>query len=120
MVFLSAHARVLDNQDVTAVGGRRQANEVAAMTLSARNQLPGTIKTVVLGAVMAEVVTRTSGYYRGLESGAIAAGASLLVYIIAWQAMPLLYAHTRLAANWVTLQFVFGIVAAVVAYRRVA
>ena len=61
MVFLSAHARVLDNQDVTAVGGRRQANEVAAMTLSARNQLPGTIKTVVLGAVMAEVVVDVSG-----------------------------------------------------------
>ena len=73
-----------------------------------------------IGVLMAEVVTRTSGYYRGRESGAIAAGASLLVYVIAWQAMPLLYAHTRLAANWVTLQFVFGIVAAVVAYRRVA
>ena len=30
------------------------------------------------------------------------------------------YAHQRLAPNWVTLQFVFGVVAAVVAYRRVA
>ena len=73
-----------------------------------------------VGVVMAEIVTRTSGYYRGRESGVIAAGASLLAYVIAWQAMPLLYAHTRLAANWVTLQFVFGIVAAVVAYRRVS
>ncbi len=31
------------------------------MTLSARNQLPGTIKTVVLGSVMAEVVVDVSG-----------------------------------------------------------
>jgi hypothetical protein len=73
-----------------------------------------------VGAVMAEVVTRTSGYYRGRESGAIAAGGSLLAYVVAWQAVPLLYAHTHLAPNWVTLQFVFGIVAAVVAYRRVS
>jgi hypothetical protein len=73
-----------------------------------------------VGAAMAEVVTRTSGYYRGRESGAIAAGASLLAYIIAWQAVPLLYAHQRLAPNWVTLQLVFGVVAAVVAYRRVS
>ena len=69
---------------------------------------------------MAEVVTRTSGYYRGRESGAIAAGGSILAYVIAWQAMPLLYEHQRLASNWITLQFVFGIIAAVVAYRRVA
>jgi hypothetical protein len=73
-----------------------------------------------VGAVMAEVVTRTSGYYRGRESGAIAAGGSLLAYVIAWQAVPFLYAHTHLGSNWVTLQFVFGIVAAVIAYRRVA
>jgi hypothetical protein len=73
-----------------------------------------------VGAVMAEIVTRTSGYYRGRESGAIAAAGSLLAYVVAWQAVPLLYAHTHLGSNWVTLQFVFGIVAAVVAYRRVA
>ena len=69
---------------------------------------------------MAEIVTRTSGYYHGRESGAIAAAGSLLAYIVAWQAVPLLYAHTHLASNWITLQFVFGVVAAVVAYRRVA
>ena len=73
-----------------------------------------------VGVGMAEVVTRTSGYYRGRESGAIAAAASLLVYVVAWQAVPLLYANQRLAPNWVTLQFVFGLVAAVVAYRRVS
>ena len=31
------------------------------MTLSARNQLPGTVKSVVLGAVMAEVVVDVGG-----------------------------------------------------------
>jgi molybdate transport system regulatory protein len=31
------------------------------MTLSARNQLPGTIKSVVLGSVMAEVVVDVAG-----------------------------------------------------------
>ena len=31
------------------------------MTLSARNQLPGTVKSVVLGAVMAEVVVDVAG-----------------------------------------------------------
>ena len=69
---------------------------------------------------MAEVVTRTSGYYRGRESGLIAGGACLLTYVVAWQAVPILYEHQRLAPNWITLQFVFGLVAAVVAYRRVS
>ncbi len=32
------------------------------MTLSARNQLPGTVKSVVLGAVMAEVVVDVAGH----------------------------------------------------------
>ena len=32
------------------------------MTLSARNQLPGVVKSVVLGAVMAEVVVDVSGH----------------------------------------------------------
>jgi molybdopterin-binding protein len=32
------------------------------MALSARNQLPGTVKTVVLGAVMAEVVLDVAGH----------------------------------------------------------
>jgi B-box zinc finger len=72
-----------------------------------------------VGVVMAEVVTRTSGYYRGRESGAIAAGGSILAYIVAWQAVPILDSHTRLSNNWVTLQLVFGVVAAVIAYRRV-
>ena len=31
------------------------------MTLSARNQLPGTVKSVVLGTVMAEVVLDVAG-----------------------------------------------------------
>ena len=73
-----------------------------------------------VGVVMAEVVTRTSGYYRGRESGLIAGGACLLTYVVAWQAVPILYEHQRLAPNWITLQFVFGLVAAVVAYRRVS
>ena len=32
------------------------------MALSARNQLPGTVKSVVLGAVMAEVVLDVAGH----------------------------------------------------------
>jgi molybdopterin-binding protein len=32
------------------------------MALSARNQLPGTVKSVVLGAVMAEVVLDVGGH----------------------------------------------------------
>ena len=32
------------------------------MTLSARNQLPGEVKSVVLGAVMAEVVIDVAGH----------------------------------------------------------
>jgi hypothetical protein len=68
---------------------------------------------------MAEVVTRASGYYRGREAGVIAAGGSILAYVIAWQAVPILDSHTRLSNNWITLQLVFGVVAAVVAYRRV-
>lgn len=32
------------------------------MELSARNQLPGTVKSVTLGAVMAEVVVDVSGH----------------------------------------------------------
>ena len=44
----------------------------------------------------------------------------LLAYVIAWQAVPILYSHAAPRTNWVTLQFVFGVVAAVVAYRRVS
>ena len=40
---------------------RRDAKE-AAMALSARNQLPGTVKSVVLGTVMAEVVVDVAGH----------------------------------------------------------
>ena len=32
------------------------------MALSARNQLPGTVKSVVLGAVMAEIVMDVAGH----------------------------------------------------------
>ncbi|MEI6449318.1 MAG: TOBE domain-containing protein [Actinomycetes bacterium] len=32
------------------------------MALSARNQLPGTVKSVVLGAVMAEIVLDVAGH----------------------------------------------------------
>jgi len=32
------------------------------MTLSARNQLPGTVKSVVLGSVVAEVVVDVAGH----------------------------------------------------------
>ena len=32
------------------------------MALSARNQLPGTVKSVVLGAVMAEIVVDVAGH----------------------------------------------------------
>jgi molybdopterin-binding protein len=32
------------------------------MTLSARNQLPGTVKSVVLGDVMAEVIVDVAGH----------------------------------------------------------
>ena len=49
----------------------------------------------------------------------IAAGGSVLAYVIAWQAVPILDSHARLSTNWITLQLVFGVVAAVVAYRRV-
>jgi hypothetical protein len=72
-----------------------------------------------IGVLMAEVVTRASGYYRGREAGVIAAGGSVLAYVIAWQAVPILDSHARLSNNWITLQLVFGVVAAVVAYRRV-
>jgi hypothetical protein len=73
-----------------------------------------------VGVVMAEVVTRTSGYYRGPASGAIAAGGSILAYVVAWQAVPILNSHLRLSDNWIVLQLVFGVVAAVIAYRRVS
>jgi hypothetical protein len=72
-----------------------------------------------IGVLMAEVVTRTSGYYRGPEAGVIAGGGSFLAYVVAWQAVPILNSHTHLSNNWITLQLVFGVVAAVVAYRRV-
>jgi hypothetical protein len=72
-----------------------------------------------IGALMAEVVRRASGYYRGPESGAIAAGGCILAYVVAWQSVHILDSHTRLSNNWITLQLVFGAVAAFIAYRRV-
>jgi hypothetical protein len=72
-----------------------------------------------IGVLMAEVVTRASGYYRGPEAGVIAGGGSILAYVIAWQSVHILDSHVRLSSSWITLQLVFGVIAAVVAYRRV-
>ena len=120
----SALVRLKPEKAATAVAAAAGAAARMGVALAALNGTGfgffGFLVAFGVGAVMAEVVTRTSGYYRGRESGAIAAGGSLLAYVVAWQAVPLLYAHTHLAPNWVTLQFVFGIVAAVVAYRRVS
>jgi hypothetical protein len=120
----SALVRLKPQKAATAVAAAIGAAALMGVALAALNGTGfgffGFIIAFAVGAVMAEVVTRTSGYYRGRESGAIAAGGSMLAYVIAWQAVPLLYTHTHLAANWVTLQFVFGAVAAFVAYRRVS
>ena len=120
----SALVRLKPQKAATAIAAALGAAVLMGIALAALNGTGfgffGFIVAFAVGAVMAEVVTRTSGYYRGRESGAIAAGGSMLAYVIAWQAVPLLYSHTHLAANWVTLQFVFGAVAAFVAYRRVS
>jgi hypothetical protein len=120
----SALVRLKPAKAATAIAASAATAVALGVALAALNGTGfgffGFLVAFGVGAVMAEVVTRTSGYYRGRESGAIAAGGSFLAYIIAWQAVPLLYAHQRLAPNWVTLQLVFGAVAAVVAYRRVA
>jgi molybdopterin-binding protein len=93
MVFLSGGDRVVVKKGVTGRGGR-QANEEAAMTLSARNQLPGTIKTVVLGAVMAEVVVDVGGHEvaaavtrHSAESLGLSAGDEVKVVIKATEVM---------------------------------
>jgi hypothetical protein len=120
----SALVRLKPEKAVVAIGATLGAAVLIGVALAALNGTGfgffGFLIAFGVGAVMAEIVTRTSGYYRGRESGAIAAAGSLVAYVVAWQAVPLLYAHTHLGSNWVTLQFVFGIVAAVVAYRRVA
>jgi hypothetical protein len=120
----SALVRLKPQKAAVAVGATVAAALLIGVALAALNGTGfgffGFLIAFGVGVVMAEIVTRTSGYYRGRESGAIAAAGSLLAYVVAWQAVPLLYAHTHLGSNWVTLQFVFGIVAAVVAYRRVA
>ncbi|HEY5013942.1 MAG TPA: TOBE domain-containing protein [Acidimicrobiia bacterium] len=58
------------------------------MALSARNQLPGTVKSVVLGAVMAEIVVDVAGHdvvsvitRHSAESLDIKAGDDLTVVI---------------------------------------
>jgi molybdate transport system regulatory protein len=69
-------------------------NEEAAMTLSARNQLPGTVKSVVLGSVMAEVVVDVAGHEvaaavtrNSAESLGISAGDEVKVVIKATEVM---------------------------------
>ncbi|MEI6727231.1 MAG: TOBE domain-containing protein [Actinomycetes bacterium] len=64
------------------------------MTLSARNQLPGTVKSVVLGDVMAEVVVDVAGHEvaaavtrRSVETLDIKAGDSVRVVIKATEVM---------------------------------
>jgi hypothetical protein len=120
----SALVRLKPAKAVRAIAASLGAALAVGIALGALNGTGfgffGFIVAFGVGVVMAEVVTRTSGYYRGRESGAIAAAASMLAYVVAWQAVPFLYAHQRLAPNWITLQLVFGAVAAVVAYRRVS
>ncbi len=64
------------------------------MTLSARNQLPGTVKSVVLGSVMAEVVVDVAGHEvaaavtrHSAESLGLAAGDDGKVVIKATEVM---------------------------------
>jgi len=64
------------------------------MTLSARNQLPGTIKSVVLGSVMAEVVVDVAGHEvaaavtrHSAENLGLAAGDEVRVVIKATEVM---------------------------------
>ena len=64
------------------------------MALSARNQLPGTVKTVVLGAVMAEIVVDVGGHEvvsvitrRSAETLDIKAGDDLTVVIKATEVL---------------------------------
>ncbi len=64
------------------------------MTLSARNQLPGTVKSVVLGSVMAEVVVDVAGHEvaaavtrHSAETLDIKAGDSVKVVIKATEVM---------------------------------
>jgi molybdopterin-binding protein len=64
------------------------------MALSARNQLPGTVKSVVLGAVMAEIVVDVAGHEvvsvitrHSAESLDIKAGDDLTVVIKATEVL---------------------------------
>ena len=64
------------------------------MALSARNQLPGTVKSVVLGAVMAEIVVDVAGHEvvsvitrHSAESLDVKAGDNLTVVIKSTAAM---------------------------------
>ena len=64
------------------------------MTLSARNQLPGTVKSVVLGSVMAEVVVDVAGHEvaaavtrHSAETLGLAAGDDVTVVIKATEVM---------------------------------
>jgi len=64
------------------------------MALSARNQLPGTVKSVVLGAVMAEIVVDVAGHEvvsvitrHSAESLDIKAGDNLTVVIKATEVL---------------------------------
>lgn len=64
------------------------------MALSARNQLPGTVKSVVLGAVMAEIVVDVGGHEmvsvitrHSAESLDIKAGDDLTVVIKATEVL---------------------------------
>ena len=64
------------------------------MALSARNQLPGTVKSVVLGAVMAEIVVDVAGHdvvsvitRHSAESLDIKAGDELTVVIKSTEVM---------------------------------
>jgi molybdopterin-binding protein len=64
------------------------------MTISARNQLPGTVKSVVLGSVMAEVVVDVAGHdvvaavtRHSAESLGLSAGDEVTVVIKATEVM---------------------------------
>jgi molybdopterin-binding protein len=66
----------------------------AVMTLSARNKIPGTVKSVVLGAVMAEVVVDIGGHEvvsaitrHAVENLALKAGDEVTVVVKATEVL---------------------------------
>jgi hypothetical protein len=118
----SARVRLKPGQAARAVAAALAVAVAGGLVLSlvsyASVGFVGFLLAYGMGMLSAEAVKRAGGYYRGQASALIAAGGAMLAYLLPLVLVPLLFSSVHVSDRFRAFQVVFGVLAAVVAYRQ--